>query len=109
MWDMLATKPADKNYLRNRRTYLLQYLSSTYRSLDDAVAYLKTKGMNEDKGTIADDIQGLINIGMNINKNGQKYKIMDTIIGLESPNSVRSTGVSKSELTILKDTVRKRL
>ena len=109
MWDMLATKPADKNYLRNRRTYLLQYLSSTYRSLDDAVAYLKTKGMNEDKGTIADDIQGLINIGMNINKNGQKYKIMDTIIGLEIPNSVRSTGVSKSELTILKDTVRKRL
>ena len=34
---------------------------------------------------------------------------MDTIVGLEIPNSVKSTGVSKSELTILKDTVRKRL
>lgn len=70
MWDMLATKPADKNYLRNRRTYLIKYLLSSYRSLNDMVIYLQSKGMTEDIETIFDDIQGLINIGININKNG---------------------------------------
>ena len=109
MWDMLATKPSDRNYLRNRRTYLIKYLSTAYRNLDEVVAYLQTKGMTEDKGTISDDIQGLINIGINVNKNRDKFKIMDNIVGLNIPNSMKSTDATKSDLSLLKDDIRKKL
>ncbi|MBQ5319092.1 MAG: restriction endonuclease [Oscillospiraceae bacterium] len=109
MWDMLATKSSDRNYLRNRRTYLIKYLSTTYRSLNDIIAHLQIKGMSEDNGTITDDIQGLINIGININKSGEKFKIMDNIIGLEIPDSIKSDGAVKSDISLLKDQIRKRL
>ncbi len=109
MWDMLSTKPSDRNYLRNRRTYLIKYLTISYRSLDEIIAHLKTKGMAENKGTISDDIQGLINIGININKSNDKFKIMDNIIGLEIPVSIKSDSTSKSDISVLKDDIRKRL
>lgn len=109
MWDMLATKPSDRNYLRNRRTYLLKYLSTSYRTLEEVVAHLQTKGMTEDIGTISDDIQGLINIGINVNKKGDSFKIMDSIVGLDIPGSVKSTDATKSDLSLLKDDIRKKL
>ena len=109
MWDMLSTKPSDRDYLRNRRTYLIKYLSSTYRSLEEIISHLQANGMTEDKGTISDDIQGLINIGINVNRNGNKYKIMDRIIGLDIPNSIKSIDASKSGLSLLKDKIRRKL
>ena len=109
MWDMLSTKPSDRNYLRNRRTYLIKFLSSAYRSIDEIIAYLQTKQMTEDKDTVSDDIQGLINIGININVSGNKYKIMDNIIGLEIPAAAVSTLSAKSDLSLMKDAIRSRL
>lgn len=109
MWDMLATKPSDRNYLRNRRTYLIKYLSTSYRTLEEVITHLQTKGMTEDKGTISDDIQGLINIGINVNKKGDSFKIMDSIVGLEIPNSIKSADATKSDLSLLKDDIRKKL
>ena len=109
MWDMLSTKPSDRNYLRNRRTYLIKYISSAYRSIDEIIAYLQTKQMTEDKDTVSDDIQGLINIGININVSGNKYKIMDNIIGLEIPAAAVSTLSAKSDLSLMKDAIRSRL
>lgn len=108
LWDMLATKPLDRNYLRNRRTYLIQYLSSSYRTLDEIKTHLATAGLKEDVGTIADDIKGFVNIGLNVSKNGSKYKIMDTIIDLGIPNVAKNV-VEKSDLTALKDEIRKQL
>ena len=109
MWDMLATKPSDRNYLRNRRTYLIKYLSTAYRTLDEIADHLQTKGMDEDTGTIIDDIQGLINIGINVNKSGDCFKVMDNIVGLDIPDSVKSSDASKSDLSVLKDSVRNKL
>lgn len=108
LWDMLATKPSDRNYLRNRRTYLIQYLSSSYRTLDEIKAHLASKLMIEDIDTISDDIRGLVDIGLNVSKNGNKYKIMDTIIGLGIP-SIAKNVIEKSDLTVLKDAIRKQL
>ena len=69
------------------------------------------KGVQLTEGTdvIADDIQGLINIGINVSIKNQTYKIMDNIIGLDIPNSVRSEMSSKSEISVIKDNIRKRL
>ena len=106
---MLSTKPSDRDYLRNRRTYLINYLSSTYRSLDEIISHLQANGMTEDKGTISDDIQGLINIGINVNINGNKYKIMDRIIELDIPDSIKSIDAPKSGLSLLKDKIRRKL
>jgi len=108
-WDMLATKPSDKNYLRNRRTYIIKYISSAYRSIDEIVLHINSKGMTEDCETIVDDIQGLINIGINVKVSEKKYKIMDTIIELDIPNAVDNIPVAKSDLSILKDNVRAKL
>lgn len=108
LWDMLATKPSDRNYLRNRRTYVIQCLSSSYRTLDEIKAYLATNGLEEDVGTIADDIKGFVNIGLNVSNNGNKYKIMDAIIDLGIPNVAKNT-VERSNLTVLKEEVRKQL
>ncbi len=108
MWDMLATKSSDRNYLRNRRTYLIQYLSASYRTLDEVKSHLATKRMLEDTDTIADDINGLVNIGLNVSKNGNKYKIMDRIVDLKIPSS-DGVVAEKSDLTALKDVVRKQL
>lgn len=108
LWDMLATKTSDRNYLRNRRTYLIQYLSSSYRTLEEVKAYLATLGLEEDVSTIADDVKGLVNIGLNVSKNGNKYNIKDTIIGLDIPNKTKNV-IEKSNLSTLKDEIRKQL
>lgn len=108
LWDMLATKTSDRNYLRNRRTYLIQYLSSSYRTLEEVKAYLATLGLEEDVSTIADDVKGLVNIGLNVSKNGNMYNIKDTIIDLDIPNKTKNV-IEKSNLSALKDEIRKQL
>lgn len=108
MWDMLATKSPDRNYLRNRRTYLIKYLS-VYRSLDEIKNYLSRIGFDENIETIWDDIKGLSNIGLNVAaEKNHKFKILDTIVGLDIPTTVEKS-TAKSDLTALKDVIRKQL
>ena len=80
MWDMLATKAPDKDKIRNRRTYILQYLNSQYRKLSEIVSFLQLKNIITDEACVLDDINGLINIGLNINCARDSYKVMDNII-----------------------------
>lgn len=108
-WEMLATKPSDRNYLRNRRTYIIKYISTTYRTIDDIITELRTNGINEDSVTITDDIRGLENIGLSISRKGNSYKLMDTIVGLEIPSSIEKTPLAKSDLSVIKDSIRKQL
>lgn len=109
MWDMLATKAADRDYLRNRRTRIIQYLLKDYRSADQVKAQLASFGMEETAQTIEDDIRGFENIGLNIKRSGKKYKIMDEIIGLEIPADDAGRIFVKSDLALVKDRVRERL
>ena len=85
MWDMLATKAADRDYLRNRRTHIIQYLLKDYRSPEQVKAYLEMVGLEETVETIKDDICGFENIGLKVKRTGKTYKIMDDIVGLEIP------------------------
>ncbi len=77
-YEMLATKSADKEYLRLRRSYILKYISknkeiSTYEEICE---FLKTKNIFENVSVVKDDIQGLVNIGLNIalKENGCVWK-----------------------------------
>lgn len=109
IWDMLATKPSDRNYLRNRRTYLIQYLVGKDRKLSEIVSFLEEKNIKEEQETILDDIKGLENIGLEVKKTGSCYKIMDSVIGLEIPSAIKSILLAKSNLTLLKNSIRKKL
>lgn len=105
-WDMLATKAPDKEYLRNRRAHIIKYLDNE-RTMDNILSYLKQKGFDEDEVTIKDDINNLINIGLNIAQSNNKYRLYDNIINLELPT--KYAGVKKSNNTYLKDELRKKL
>lgn len=109
MWDMLATKAPDRDYLRNRRTLLLQYLAGGYRSMDQLRNYLKEAGLEEGNETILDDLQSFGNIGLQVKKAGNTWKVMDEIVGLKLPAALRQAAPVKSEVSVWKDYLRARL
>ncbi|WP_235839170.1 restriction endonuclease FokI C-terminal domain-containing protein [Clostridium sp. Marseille-P2415] len=109
MWDMLATKVADREYLRNRRTYIIKYLEGAYRSALQVKEYLKGVGMEEEAETILDDIRSLENIGLHVKKAGSTYRIMDEITGLLLPAVNHGPAPVKSEVSVCKDYLRSRL
>lgn len=109
MWDMLATKAPDKDYLRNRRTYIIQYVQRDYRTIQEIVDFLGSKGVYELEETIQDDLKSLANIGLTVRKKGNGYKITDEITGLEIPRGKAGGAVTKSNVTVIKEELRKRL
>ncbi|WP_395547432.1 MULTISPECIES: restriction endonuclease FokI C-terminal domain-containing protein [unclassified Lacrimispora] len=109
MWDMLATKVADREYLRNRRTHIIKCLEGVYRSPLQVKEYLKGKGMEEEEETILDDLRSFENIGLHVKKTGNTYRIMDEITGLELPSESHGPVPVKSEVSLLKDYLRTHL
>lgn len=109
MWDMLATKVADRDYLRNRRTHIIKYLEGSYRSPRQIKEYLESKGLKEETETILDDIRSFVNIGLQVKKSGDTYRIMEEIVGLELPEDSELTLPVKSEVSVLKDYLRTHL
>lgn len=78
--EMLASKASDANYLRMRRSLILEYLSNhTPRTVDEIKSFLDSKKIDEKWATIKDDMTGLINIGMDIEYDGTRYKLNDKI------------------------------
>ncbi|MCM1578393.1 MAG: restriction endonuclease [Ruminococcus sp.] len=106
-WEMLSTKAPDTNYIRNRRTYLIKYLQKNYHSIEAISKHLETKGISEPNEVISEDITGLINIGLKIDKRGNEYKLADDIVGLAIPaNAVTAVA---SDNTLIKNTLRNKL
>lgn len=78
--EMLASKPSNADYLRKRRSLILEYLKNhKLRSIDDIKSFLSTKKIDEETETIKDDMKGLVNIGMDIEYDGSCYKLKDNI------------------------------
>ena len=78
--EMLASKATNANYLRRRRSLILEFLSNhTSRTLKEIREFLVFKEIYEEDVTIKDDITGLINIGMDIEFDGVYYKLNDKI------------------------------
>lgn len=106
MCDMLATKAIDRDYLRNRRTHLLNALQTDFRSLEYLQKYLETKGISETESTIKDDINSFNNIGLSVVIKQNKYKVTDVIVGLNIPEKIQNQNIVKSDLAIIKDNIR---
>lgn len=106
--EMLASKASNANYLRMRRSLILNYLGNhEVRTLDEIRRYLASKNITEELTTIKDDMTGLVNIGMDIEQKEDTYLLNDEINGLVPYDKgvVRET----TEAVEVKDRVRLRL
>ena len=85
-WEMLATKGKDKSYIRTRRALILQEIANKSVSLPILQQMLDDKGFNESETTITNDLNGLEQIGLNIQKGQKGYFLKDTIQNLVVPS-----------------------
>lgn len=106
--EMLASKASDANYLRMRRTLIIEFLSKhKAKTIEEIVSFLATKGIQEKATTIRDDMTGLINIGLDIENEGDTYKLKDIITKLRfyEENITKET----TDAVVVKDRARVRL
>lgn len=104
-WQMLATKGKDRDYIRNRRGYIIESIQKKYRTSDGIREYLLTKYINESNITIEDELKVIEAMGISVKCVQEKYTIDDNIICLEIPR----TKISKTNVLELKDKVREKL
>ena len=110
-WEMLATKGVDRDYIRTRRAYIIKILAENKNgvTLEEIRDILELQYMTSELFTVVkDDIEGLINIGLNINLVNDKYFFDDEINDFIIPR-VKDESNEKSEITIKKDQLREGL
>lgn len=110
-WEMLATKGADRDYIRTRRAYIVKILveSQNGLTLEEIRDRLELIYMMSELFTVVkDDIDGLVNIGLNISMKNGKYYFDDAINDFRIPR-IKDETREKSEITIKKDALREKL
>lgn len=102
-WEMLCPKANDRYYIRNRRAYIIKFLSDSPSpiSLEKIKEKLDDVKFDESLETIKDDIIGLQNIGLFIKESSNGYILNDDIQNLFIP--LNSIGTGKSDTLRLKD------
>ena len=109
-FEMLATKEGSRRHLRMRRALMIKALEGRgYRTLAQIQSALRDKGITIDPVTIADDLLGLTNIGLDIQQDASgNYRLNDAIDRLTIPAfSIPDT--QPSDVQELKDKIRLRL
>ena len=104
-WQMLATKGKDRDYIRNRRGYIIKAINNRERNLEDIKAYLLENNIDESIATIEDELKVIEAMGLSLKHSRNGYVIDDNIIKLEIPR----TKISKTNVLELKDKVRDKL
>lgn len=108
-FEMLATKGADKNYLRLRRALILQSIRNL-KSTSQIARHLKKNNLsNISADTIKDDIQNFTRIGLDITYRPNKYKLADSIELLEIPETLKKNKIEPSKLEHVKERLREQL
>ena len=107
-WEMLATKGTDRNYIRTRRALIIKSLieCKSGLTLEKIRDRLEIQTISELFTVVKDDIDGLLNIFLNIEKIGEKYYFNDEINDFIIPIIENS---EKSEFTQEKDNLREKL
>ena len=86
-FEMLATKATSRKYLRVRRGSILQALNGTgYQTVAQIRTRLGRVGFVATDAAIADDLVGLENIGLQLERNpAGAYRLLDTVQSLVVP------------------------
>ena len=97
------SKASDRYYIRNRRAYIIKFLSDANGSitLNKIQEKLQEVKFDESLEVIKDDIKGLQNIGLFIKESSKGYILNDEIQNLVIP--INSIGTGKSDTLRLKD------
>ena len=86
MFEMLASNKAHgADFLRYQRAAIIKAFSSGWKTLKQLKSSLKSYDIDIDMSGIEDHINGLISIGLDIEKNGESFKLKDNIVGLKLP------------------------
>ncbi|ENA1764336.1 hypothetical protein ABF173_001437 [Flavobacterium psychrophilum] len=108
-FEMLATKGLDKDFLRIRRTYILQVINQP-KSIEQIIRYLESNNVpNISEETIKDDIKNFKRLGLEITFSANKFKLSDNIALLEIPTNLRHIRISPSNLEQTKQQLREEL
>lgn len=108
-YEMFATKGKDREYLRFRRSLILKFLSSKNGkcAFDEIGKFLASYGLNEIAETISDDVNGFINLGLEIRADENGAELKDSICDFPIPHYRDLT--EKSELSAEKEILRAQL
>lgn len=104
-WEMLSTKGLDKDYIRTRRAYIIQFLLTGKKTISDLSTKLKNLLFDDSDATILDDIEGLKNIGLNIRESSRYFILSEDIQGLKIP----IVTTTKSDVLVAKEACRQKL
>lgn len=108
-FEMLSTKGFDKDFLRIRRTHILQSLNQP-KSIEQIIRHLENNNVpNISEETIKDDIKNLKRIGLEITLNANKYRLVDNIALLEIPINLQHIRINPSNLEQTKQQLREEL
>lgn len=108
-FEMLATKGADKDFLRKRRTLTIKAIQQG-KTIEQIQRYLETQNLiNISDETIKDDIKNFNRIGLEISFSNERYKLKDTIELLEIPNTIAHQTITPSILEKTKQDLRTEL
>lgn len=108
-FEILATKGTDREYLRTRRTHLLECIKGP-KSIEQITRFYESKNLdNISSQTIKDDIENLKRIGLKIIHNSNRYHLKDKIALLEIPNYALNSNLTPSSLEQTKQTLRSEL
>lgn len=108
MWEFLATKGNNRNYVRTRRAYIIKFLQET-ESLERLFSKLNNKGFKESPEIFLNDIEGLKNIGLRIEIADNKIILRDNICDFSIPDiqvtaEIIDEQLEKKKLYFLKHT-----
>lgn len=83
-WEFLAVGGENRDYIRTRRAYILNFLKQT-SSFKQLLKKLRQIGFDDDEQIIKNDIQGLINFGIRIDQAGNKITLRDSFSNISIP------------------------
>lgn len=87
MWEFFATTGSDRAYVRTRRSNILKLLMGGSKKTWNALLNdLSDRGFNEEQAIINNDIEGLNNVGLRIERSGNYVKLKDTVQNFQIPS-----------------------
>lgn len=108
-YEMFATKGSDREYLRLRRSLILKYISEKNKkcSFAEICEYLKQYDLEEAVATVKDDVDGFVNLGLELSIDDNSVKLNDIICDFTIP--VYKDLTKKSAQSSVKDEIRSKL
>lgn len=96
MWEFFATTVDNKNYVRTRRAYILEF-SRNGISFNRMVEELRTLGFNDPVEIFRNDIDGLNTMGLRISQSNNRVQLLDLVVEFTIPD-LNVTEVLRNEV-----------